>query len=89
MCFREFLGIIEGYISGLFTERLLIENDSLIAINSLTSQSDDISDLGALAYDFLDRTNRSSTSFSRIKKEGNIPTHFLVGSTLDSNVFLE
>lgn len=50
----ELLDIIESYILRLFLhkKRLIIENDSLIAIHSLNNQYVNIFDLGALTSNF-------------------------------------
>lgn len=62
--FGELLGIIEGYVSRLnYNEMLLIESDSLLAVNSLKNTFIDISNLGTLASDFLSRRHRNATFF--------------------------
>lgn len=79
MDFRELLGIIDGYIfRGCLSQKdYFLDSDSLLVVNStLTSQSHEISNLGALASNFFNMIDRGSASFSHIKKEGNIPAQF-------------
>lgn len=71
------------------TERLFIESDTLLGVNSFTSHSIDIFYLGALISDFLSIIDRDSTSFSHVKSAGNIHVHVLVRVALDSEEYPE
>lgn len=68
--FGEFLEVIEGYISGLpFTKRLLIENDSSLLSIVLPTISDDISNLGVLAFIILNMIDKNFYFIISCKKE--------------------
>lgn len=63
--YGELLAIIEGYITGSsLGDRNVLESDLIIAINSLTSNDEDISKLGSLSVGFRNSIDVSSISLS-------------------------
>lgn len=90
MDYAELLDIIEGYIYGLpHPRKLIIESDSLLTVMSLTSFFVDIFELGALVTNSVSKIDKTSISFSNVKREGYIPAHILARIALDSDIPLE
>lgn len=74
---RELLAIIEGYSTGSSQDnRIVIESDSLLAVNSLISNSEDISKLGILLSVFRSSIDVFSISFSHVYRTSDSPTIF-------------
>lgn len=65
--YGELLAIIEGYVTGSsLSDRIIIESDSLLAINSLNTIDEDIYELGALFSGFCNSIDISSICFSHV-----------------------
>lgn len=67
---------------------MLVENYSLVAVNSLFDCADNFFKLRALAEDFT-KNIKFSTFFPHVKRDGNIPTHLLARIGLHFDVALE
>lgn len=85
--YGELLAIIEGCsIGSSLDDRIVIESDSLLVVNSLISNSEEISDLGSLSSVFRSSIDVSSISFSYVFRTSNSPAHLLAKAALVSNV---
>lgn len=67
-------------------DRIVIESDSLRAVNSLISNSKDISELGTLSSVFQNSKDVSFISFSHVFRSGNSPIHLLAKAALVSDI---
>lgn len=68
---------------------LVIENDSLLVVNSLSPHGDYYCEFGALSSHFLSNLGPSSTIFSNVLRLGNYLTHLIAKTALRSVVPLE
>lgn len=68
---------------------LLLESDSLLVVRSLDGDPYDFSKLQALACGFLTQIDKRSTSFSHIKRSGNVPVYLLARVVVGSNVSMK
>lgn len=76
--YRELIGIIKSYVLGSFvSSHLIIECDSLLTIQSLSSQGGDLSELDSLYSHFFSFLDPSSISFSHVYRSSNCPPHLL------------
>lgn len=87
MDYCELMGVIKSYVMGSFlSNQLIIEDDSLLVVHSLSPHGDNFSKLGALSSHFLSNIDPSSTVFSHILRSGNCPTHLLASTALCYNI---
>lgn len=73
--YDELLGIIEGYVVGSpLALCLVIKSDSLLAIDCLSLDRDDLPELGALAAHFFNGIDSARVTFSHVYRRIFWPT---------------